>query len=114
MAKYIAREKWLVAGDSNGGIHVYNYDKNQHVKSFEAHESCIITLAVHRARPFILSSSSEDNDHLIKLWDWDKEWKCTRTFQGHTERVTQATFNPQDNDSFASASWDGTVKVCFL
>ncbi|KAM3197461.1 hypothetical protein ACQJBY_072871 [Aegilops geniculata] len=114
MAKYIAREKWLVAGDSNGGIHVYNYDKNQHVKSFEAHESCITTLAVHRARPFILSSSSEDNDHLIKLWDWDKEWKCTRTFQGHTERVTQATFNPQDNDSFASASWDGTVKACFV
>ncbi|KAM0924348.1 hypothetical protein ACQ4PT_004972 [Festuca glaucescens] len=110
-AKFIARMKWLVAGDRNGGIHVYSYDQNDHVKSFDAHDSSITTLAVHPAHPLILSSSSEDDDHLIKLWDWDNGWNCTRTFKGHTDRVTEVICNPEDEDSFASASWDGTVKI---
>lgn len=89
---------------------MYNYDQNQLVDSFDAHDSCITTLAVHPTDSFVLSSS-DDDDHLIKLWDWSKDWKCTRTFQGHTDRVTQVKFNPEDKDSFASASCDGTVKV---
>uniref|UniRef100_A0ACD5YRZ6 Uncharacterized protein n=1 Tax=Avena sativa TaxID=4498 RepID=A0ACD5YRZ6_AVESA len=110
VATFIAREKWIVAGDRNGDIHVYNYDQNQHVKSFDAHNSCITTLVVHPTDPFLLSSS-EDDDHLIKLWSWNKDWKCTRTFQGHTDRVTEVAFNPMETDSFASISWDGTVKI---
>jgi WD40 repeat protein len=51
---------------------------------------------------------------MIKLWDWEKGWECTRTFQGHTNRVTQLKFNPMDVDSFASASLDGMVKVNLL
>lgn len=113
-AKFIARKKWVGVGDGNGCIHVYTYDQNQHVESFDAHDGCITTLGVHPTDPFVLSSSSDDDDHLIKLWDWDKGWECTRTFQGHTDRVTQVTFNPENKDSFASTSWDGTVKVSLL
>jgi coatomer subunit beta' len=89
---------------------VYSYEQDTYFKSFDAHNSCITTLAVHPTDSFVLSSS-DDDDHMIKLWDWNKDWKCTRTFQGHTDRVTQVTYNPKDKDSFASASWDGTVKV---
>lgn len=109
VAKFIAREKSIVAGDPDGGILVYNYE-NEDIHSFDAHDSCITTLAVHPTSPFVLSSS-EDDDHLIKLWDWDNEWICTREFGGHTDRVTQVTFNPENNDGFASASCDDTVKV---
>jgi coatomer subunit beta' len=112
-AKFIAREKWVVAGDGNGWIHVYNYDKHKEVKSFEAHDSCIAALAGHPTHPFVLSSSSDDH-HVIRLWDWDKGWECTREFQGHTDRVTQLKFNPKDADCFASTSLDGTVKVYSL
>lgn len=109
-AKFITREKWLIAGDENGCIHVYNYSKQEGVERFDAHDSNITTLDVHRTHPFVLSSSSDD-DHMIKLWDWNKGWECTKKFQGHTDRVTQLKFNPKDASSFASASLDGTVKV---
>ena len=50
----------------------------------------------------------------IKLWDWDKKWQCTQTFEGHTHYVMQVVFNPKDNNTFASASLDRTIKVSFL
>jgi len=35
VAKFIAREEWIVAGDGNGCIHVFGYDENQDTTSFE-------------------------------------------------------------------------------
>ena len=106
-----------MAGDGNGCIHVFGYDENQDTTSFEAHNGQIMSLAVHPKNSYVLSSSHED--HLIKLWHWDKYWDfekgpwvCTRTFEGHSNKVSHAIFNPDGTDSFASASWDGTVKVC--
>ena len=51
------------------------------------------------------------DDMLIKLWDWDKKWTCTQVFEGHTHYVMQIVINPKDNNTFASASLDRTVKV---
>ena len=51
---------------------------------------------------------------LIKLWNWDKNWTCTQVFEGHTHYVMQIVINPKDNNQFASASLDRTVKVNFL
>lgn len=47
----------------------------------------------------------------IKLWDWDKKWQCAQTFEGHTHYVMQIVINPKDNNTFASASLDRTIKV---
>lgn len=110
-AKFIAREKWIITGDGNGVIHVYSYDQNQHDKTLDAQDSCITTLVVHPTQPFVLSLSDDEDDPLIKLWDWDRGWACTREFRGHTNKVMQVTFNPENKDCFASASCDGTVKV---
>ena len=51
------------------------------------------------------------DDMLIKLWDWDKKWACSQVFEGHTHYVMQIVINPKDNNQFASASLDHTVKV---
>ena len=51
------------------------------------------------------------DDMLIKLWDWDKKWSCTQVFEGHTHYVMQIVINPKDNNTFASASLDRSVKV---
>ena len=51
------------------------------------------------------------DDMLIKLWDWDKKWQCTQVFEGHTHYVMQIVINPKDNNQFASASLDRTIKV---
>ena len=62
-------------------------------------------------QPVICNLFSPD-DMLIKLWDWDKKWTCTQVFEGHSHYVMQIVFNPKDNNTFASASLDRTVKVC--
>ena len=48
---------------------------------------------------------------LIKLWDWDRKWVCGQVFEGHTHYVMQIVINPKDNNQFASASLDRTIKV---
>ncbi len=47
----------------------------------------------------------------IKLWNWEKSWQCEQVFEGHTHYVMQIVFNPKDNNTFASASLDRTIKV---
>ncbi len=50
----------------------------------------------------------------IKLWNWEKNWQCEQVFEGHTHYVMQIVFNPKDNNTFASASLDRTIKVTCL
>ncbi len=47
----------------------------------------------------------------IKLWDWDAKWALKQTFEGHIHYVMQIAINPKDNNTFATASLDRTVKV---
>lgn len=51
------------------------------------------------------------DDMLIKLWNWDQKWACQQVFEGHSHYVMQIVINPKDNNTFASASLDRTVKV---
>ncbi|POI33986.1 hypothetical protein CIB84_002261, partial [Bambusicola thoracicus] len=89
-------------------IRVFNYNTLERVHMFEAHSDYIRCIAVHPTQPFILTSS---DDMLIKLWDWDKKWSCSQVFEGHTHYVMQIVINPKDNNQFASASLDRTIKV---
>jgi coatomer subunit beta' len=107
-AKFIEQKEWIVTGDGYGIIYVCNYHKEEEVTYIEAHDSDITSLAVHPTDPLVLSSSE---DCLIKLWDWEKNWECTQTFEGHSDRVTHVNFNPMDTNSFATASLDHTIKV---
>ncbi|KAL9376105.1 hypothetical protein Peur_030225 [Populus x canadensis] len=72
------------------------------------HTDYIRSVLVHPTLSRVLSSS---DDMLIKMWDWEKGWKCTQTFQGHSHYVMQVVFNPEDTSIFASASLDATVKI---
>ena len=76
---------------------------------FEAHSDYIRCIAVHGSQPLLLSSS---DDMTIRLWDWDKGWANTMTFEGHSHYVMMVAFNPKDANTFASASLDRTIKVC--
>ncbi|KAG0612132.1 hypothetical protein M758_6G004300 [Ceratodon purpureus] len=107
-AKFIPRKQWIVAGSDDMFIRVYNYNTMDKVKQFEAHTDYIRCVVVHPTLPYVLSCS---DDMLIKLWDWEKGWICTQIFEGHSHYVMQVTFNPKDNNTFASASLDRTVKI---
>ncbi|KAM3213897.1 hypothetical protein ACQJBY_066371 [Aegilops geniculata] len=108
-ATFIEREEWIVAGGGDGYIYVYSYDTMEEIKSFGAHDGHHIrSLAASPTHTFLLSAS---DDQMIKIWDWKDSWKCMRTFLGHGDCVIQVMFDPNDSNSFASASLDHTVKM---
>ncbi|XP_024220566.1 coatomer subunit beta' isoform X1 [Bombus impatiens] len=107
-AKFVPRKNWVVTGSDDMQVRVFNYNTLERVHSFEAHSDYVRCIAVHPTQPFILTSS---DDMLIKLWNWEKGWIAQQVFEGHTHYVMQVVFNPKDNNTFASASLDRTVKV---
>ncbi|KAG7263738.1 hypothetical protein CRUP_016235 [Coryphaenoides rupestris] len=107
-SKFVARKNWVITGADDMQIRVFNYNTLERVHMFEAHSDYIRCIAVHPTQPYILTSS---DDMLIKLWDWDKKWSCSQVFEGHTHYVMQIVINPKDNNQFASASLDRTIKV---
>ncbi|CAM9596798.1 unnamed protein product, partial [Heterosigma akashiwo] len=106
-AKWIPRKQWFVACSDDLKVRCYNYNTMEKVAEFEAHTDYIRYLEVHPSLPHVLSCS---DDTTIKLWDWEKDWNCTKVFEGHAHYVMMVRFNPKDANTFASASLDRTVK----
>ena len=93
-------------------VHVYKYEKElEKVTIFKAHDylhSAWCSLDVHPTQPYVLSGCRSH----IKLWDWGQDWNCIQTFEDHPcYSITELKFNPEDTNSFASASEEITVKV---
>ncbi|XP_070207580.1 coatomer subunit beta'-like isoform X1 [Littorina saxatilis] len=107
-ARFVARKNWVVSGSDDMHVRVFNYNTLERVHQYEAHSDYLRSIAVHPTQPYILTSS---DDMLIKLWDWDKKWTCTQVFEGHSHYVMQIVINPKDNNQFASASLDRSIKV---
>ena len=74
-AKFIARKNWIVTGSDDSQIRIFNYNTHEKVASFEGHPDYIRCLAVHPTQPLLLSGS---DDMTIRLWDWEKGWKCVQ------------------------------------
>ncbi|XP_024113944.1 coatomer subunit beta' isoform X3 [Oryzias melastigma] len=108
VARFVARKHWIVVGADDMLVRVFNYNTLEKVNMFEAHSDYIRCISVHPTQPYILTSS---DDMLIKLWDWERKWLCSQVFEGHTHYVMQIVINPKDNNQFASASLDRTIKV---
>lgn len=110
-AKFVARKQWIVCGSDDMMIRVFNVNTMEKVREFECHQDYVRSLEVHPIHPYLLTSS---DDMQIKLWDWDKGWANTQCFDGHSHYVMMVKFNPKDNNTFASASLDRTVKIWSL
>ncbi|UJR16031.1 hypothetical protein I4U23_002945 [Adineta vaga] len=106
--KFVVRKNWIITASDDMTIRVYNYNTLERLHQFEAHNDYIRSLAIHPTQSYILTSS---DDMTIKLWDWDAKWALKQTFEGHIHYVMQIAINPKDNNTFASASLDRTVKV---
>jgi len=44
-------------------------------------------VAVHPTLSYVVTCS---DDMTIKLWDWDNNWDCKMTYEGHSHYVMQA------------------------
>jgi coatomer subunit beta' len=109
--KFIVRMQWIACGDYyNGYITVYTYADNRltEIKKFQAEDGPVHALAVHPTLPCLLSCSKNS---VIKLWDWDQGWMCTRKFSC-TRSTHQMTFNPKHVNSFVSLDYHGDINVC--
>ncbi|KAK3687894.1 coatomer WD associated region-domain-containing protein [Podospora appendiculata] len=109
--RFIARKNWIVCGSDDFQIRVHNYNTSEKITSFEAHPDYIRAIVVHPTQPFVLTAS---DDMTIKLWDWEKQWKNVRVFEGNSHYVMSLAINPKDTNTFASACLDRTVKIWSL
>tara|TARA_B100000482_G_scaffold181969_2_gene155576 strand:+ start:413 stop:856 length:444 start_codon:yes stop_codon:yes gene_type:complete len=91
-------------------LRVYNYNTMEKIKDLEAHADYIRFVEIHPIMPYILSSS---DDMSMKLWNWEQNWECASTFEGHAHYVMMCKFNPKDTNTFASASLDRTIKASY-
>lgn len=107
-AKFISRKQWFAAGADDMMIRVFNYNTGERVAAWEGHADYIRYLEVHPSQPYLLSSS---DDMSVKLWDWNKAWACSQTFEGHAHYVMMVRVNPKDTNTFATASLDRSIKV---
>ncbi|VDN51818.1 unnamed protein product [Dracunculus medinensis] len=107
-AKFVARKNWIITGSDDMHVRIFNYNTLERVHQFEAHSDYLRSIIVHPTQSFILTSS---DDMLVKLWDWENKWSVKQTFEGHTHYVMQLVINPKDNNTFATASLDRTIKV---
>lgn len=106
--RFIARKNWFVTGSDDFHLRVWNYNTHEKVIAFEAHPDYIRCLAVHPTLPLVFTGS---DDMTIKSWDWEKGWRNSVTFQGHTHYIMNIAINPKDPQTFATACLDRTVKV---
>uniref|UniRef100_A0A8R7VEX9 Uncharacterized protein n=1 Tax=Triticum urartu TaxID=4572 RepID=A0A8R7VEX9_TRIUA len=84
----------------------------EEVTSFQVHDSgnALCSIDVHPTKPYVLAGCGRH----IKLWDWYQGWNCLKTFEEQSRAITELKFNPEETNSFASTSWDNTVKVWSL
>lgn len=109
--RFIPRKNWFVAGSDDFQLRVFNYNTHEKVAAFEAHPDYIRCLTVHPTASIVLTGS---DDMTIKAWDWDKQWRCIQTYEGHTHYIMNIAVNPKDSNTFASACLDRTVKMWSL
>ncbi|KAI0033319.1 coatomer protein [Vararia minispora EC-137] len=106
--RFVARKNWFVAGSDDFQLRVFNYNTHEKVIAFEAHPDYIRCLTVHPTASIIFTGS---DDMTIKAWDWDKQWKCIQSYEGHTHYIMNIAINPKDPNTFASSCLDRTVKM---
>jgi hypothetical protein len=66
-------------------------------------EGLPIWLAVHPSQPYVMSWYHYGNE-TMKLWNWDKGWECTRTFQISGKTLENFAFDPKETNRFAATA----------
>ncbi|KZT06448.1 coatomer beta [Laetiporus sulphureus 93-53] len=109
--RFIPRKNWFVAGSDDFQLRIFNYNTHEKVTAFEAHPDYIRCLTVHPTASIVLTGS---DDMTIRAWDWEKQWRCIQTYEGHTHYIMNIAINPKDPNTFASSCLDRTVKMWSL
>ncbi|KAG8039808.1 hypothetical protein G9C98_000537 [Cotesia typhae] len=88
-------EPWMLCSLYQGNVNIWNHETQTLVKTFEVCDLPVRTSKFVPRKNWVVTGSDD----------------MQQVFEGHTHYVMQIVFNPKDNNTFASASLDRTVKV---
>ena len=106
----------LASGSRDGTIKLWDVATRINTATLEGHTDGVtsvafspgVTSVAFSPDGTILSSASDSQDGMVKLWDVATRTNTAR-LEGHT-RLTSIAFSP-DGTTLASGSWDGMVKL---
>jgi serine/threonine-protein kinase len=110
--------KMLVSGGMDSIVHVWDVTNGSKENSLVGHENWILSLTFSSDGEYVFTGSggfginesmSIGNDHTIREWSVSNG-KEVRKYIGHKKPVRGVAIN-RDNDTIASASADGTVRL---
>lgn len=100
--KFIAREKWIVAGTSYGLIYLFSYDPLQQIRVVKAHSGSVNSLAIHPNEPYVLSASFGGD---VQLRDYEEDMEIIESFSARNWCARCVVFDPS-GATFANACGD--------
>ena len=98
--------KYLVTGDSDGRVQIWNALTGREILTLLGHSSGVMSVAWSGDSQTLASGS---NDNTVKLWNV-QSGDCVRTLEGHSNWVTSVAWSG-DSLTLASGSGDNTVKL---
>ena len=98
---------FLAASDTNQEISVWNFEDNELVRTFDAHEAWVRVVKFSPLDENILISGSED--FTIRLWDIQNN-QCLRTLRGDIGLVLSVAQNPKTK-LLASSGSNGKINL---
>ncbi|XP_013408089.1 U3 small nucleolar RNA-interacting protein 2 isoform X4 [Lingula anatina] len=97
---------FLVSGDRNKLIHVWNPDTCQLLHTFTGHRDAVSGLAFRRGTHQLFSAS---HDRSVKIWNLD-EMAYVETLFGHQDSISGIDSGTRDR-AVTSGGRDGTVRI---
>jgi WD40 repeat protein len=102
---FLAADRQIVSGSHGGTVRIHDVAGGKLVRSFDAHDLGIASLAVSPKGD--IATSGEDR--IVKLWRAETGL-LVQTLEGHEDVVPAVAFSP-DGGLLASGSEDGTVRL---
>jgi WD40 repeat protein len=97
--------KFIVTGDMNGDVCLWEIENGQKVRTYSAHANYIRSVCFSLDEYFICSTGDES----IRIWSRETG-QCLQVLDGHMDRVNSITFSP-DSKTILSGSDDKTIRT---
>ena len=97
----------MVSCGDGANIGVWDYETGKLEKWIRGHTNSIHDLSFNNNGTLLASCST---DMSVRIWNFEDDFRCIKTFNGHDHAVTGVAFDPSNNDIVLSCSRDGTVR----
>lgn len=101
---------YALSGSWDKTLRLWDLETGESTKRFDGHTGDVLSVSIASNLRQIVSAS---RDKTVKVWNTIGE--CMHTLTSHKDWVSAVRFSPDTkSNTVISASWDKTVKVCYL